>query len=98
MEKKLKFKEKSTHVIYHCPRCEDVNSFEHLKLFPVNSIQQKAKISKIWEKYNLDNANANKIAELEKHYQSKYNTTFTKVIRKKLFPINKGENKKKLAL
>ena len=52
----------------------------------------------MWEKYNLDNANANKIAELEKHYQSKYNTTFTKVIRKKLFPINKGENKKKLAL
>ena len=50
------------------------------------------------EKYNLDNATTNKVTELDKQYRSKYNTTFTKVIKKKLFPTNKGENKRKLAL
>ena len=50
------------------------------------------------EKYNLDNATTNKIAEPDKQYKSKYNTTFTKVIKKKLFPTNKGENKRRLAL
>ena len=39
-----------------------------------------------------------KVAKLDKQYKSKYNTTFTKVIKKKLFPTNKGENKRKLAL
>ena len=67
-------------------------------LFPVNSIQQKAKFQKILEKYNLDNITTNKVAELDKQYKSKYNTTFTKVIKKKLFPSNKGENKRKLVL
>ena len=50
------------------------------------------------EKYNLDNATTNTIAELDKQYKSKYNTAFTKVIKKTLFPTNKGENKRKLAL
>ena len=50
------------------------------------------------EKYNLNNPATNKVAELDKQYKSKYNTTFTKVIKKKLFPTKKGENKKKLAL
>ena len=36
--KKLEFKEKSKHTIYNCLRCHNVN-FEHLKLFPVKSIQ-----------------------------------------------------------
>ena len=39
-----------------------------------------------------------KITELDKQYKSKYNTTFTKVIKKKLFSTNKGENKRKLVL
>ena len=50
------------------------------------------------EKYNLDKATTNKVTELDKQYKSKYNTTFTKVIKKKLFPTNKRENKRKLAL
>ena len=50
------------------------------------------------EKYNLDKTTTNKVTELDKQYKSKYNTTFTKVIKKKLFPTNKGENKRKLAL
>ena len=95
--KRLEFKEKSKHTIYNCPRSQDVN-FEHLKLFPVNSIQQKAKFQKMLEKYNLDNTTTNKVAELDKQYKSKYNTAFTKVIKKKLFSSNKGENKRKLAL
>ena len=95
--KKLEFKEKYKHTIYNCPRCQDVN-FEHLKLFPVNSIQQKAKFHKMLEKYNLDNATTNTVTERDKQYRSKYNTTFTKVIKKKLFPTNDSENKRKLAL
>ena len=87
--KKLEFKEKSKHTIYNCPRCQDVN-FEHLKLFPVNSIQQKAKFRKLLEKYNLHNTTSNKIAELDKQYKSKYSATFAKVIKKKLLPTNKG--------
>ena len=47
---------------------------------------------------NLENATTNKIAELDKQYKSKYNTTFTKVIKRKLLPTNKGENKRKLTL
>ena len=50
------------------------------------------------EKNNLDNATTNNVLELDKQYRSKYNTTFTKVIKKKLFPTNKGENKSKLGL
>ena len=50
------------------------------------------------EKYYLDKATTNKVTELDKQYKSKYNTTFTKVIKKKLFPTSKGENKRKLAL
>ena len=80
--KKLEFKEKSKHTIYNYPRCQDVN-FEHSKLFPVISIYQKGKLQKTLEKQNLDNATTNKIAELDKQYKSKYNTKFTKVIKKK---------------
>ena len=50
------------------------------------------------EKYNLDKTTTNKVTELDKQYKSKYNTTFTKVIKKKLFPTNKCQNKRKLAL
>ena len=50
------------------------------------------------DKYNLDNATTKKVAELEKQYKSKFNTAFTKVIKEKLFPTNKGKNKRKLAL
>ena len=95
--KNLEFKKKSKYTKYNCPRCQDVN-FEDFKLFPVNSIQQKAKLKKMLDKYNLDNATTKKVAELEKQYKSKYNTAFTKVIKKKLFPTNKGKNKRKLAL
>ena len=68
---KLEFEEKSKHTIYNCPRYQDLN-FEQLKLFPVDSIQQKAKFQNMLEKYKLDNATTNKIAELDKHYKSKY--------------------------
>ena len=50
------------------------------------------------EKYNLDKATTNKVTELDKQYKSKYNTTLIKVIKKKLFPTNNGENKRKLTL
>ena len=50
------------------------------------------------EKYNLGKTTTNKVTELDKQYKSKYNTTFTKVIKKKLFPSNKSKNKRKLAL
>ena len=49
-------------------------------------------------KIQLRQRNYYKVAELDKQYKSKYNTTFTKVIKKKLFPSNKGENKRKLVL
>ena len=78
--KKLEFKEKRT--IYNCPKCQDVN-FKQLKLFPVNKIKQKAKFQKMLEKSSLDNATTNKIAEPNKSYKSKYNTTLTKVIKEK---------------
>ena len=79
--KNLEYKEKSKHTIYNCSRGQDVN-FEHSKLLPLNSIQQKAKFHKLLEKYNLDNATTNKIAKLDGHYKSKYNTAFTKIIKK----------------
>ena len=90
--KNLEFQEKSKRTIYNCPRCQDFN-FEHLKLFPVNSIQQKSKFQKMLEKYNLDNATTNKIAELDKKCKSKYNTTFTKVVKRKLLQVTKTKTK-----
>ena len=44
------------------------------------------------EKYNLYNSTTSNIAELNKQCKSKYNTTFEKVIKKKLFQTNKGRN------
>ena len=45
------------------------------------------------EKYNLDNATTNKIAELDKKCKSKYNTTFTKVVKRKLLQVTKTKTK-----
>ena len=44
------------------------------------------------EKHNLDNSTTNNIAELNKQCKSKYNTTFAKVIKQKLFQTNKDGN------
>ena len=89
--KKLEFKEKSKHTIYNCPRCQDVN-FEHLKLFPVNSIKQKAKFQKMLEKYNLDNATTNKVTELDSIDQNTI-LHLRKLSKRSYFQLTKAKKK-----
>lgn len=55
----------------------------------------KAKFKKIIEKCNT--ITSNKIADLNKHYKTKYNTTFTEVTENKVHPPKEAVNKKTLA-
>ena len=58
-------------------------------------MQLKAKFKKIIEKCNT--ITSNKIADLNKHYKTKFNTTFTEVTENKVHPPKKAVNKKTLA-
>lgn len=58
-------------------------------------MQLKAKFKKIIEKCNT--ITSNKIADLNKHYKTKYNTTFTEVTENKVHPPKEAVNKKTLA-
>ena len=92
----LSAEEKEKHSLFDCKHCQK-NHINYIKEFPIKNKLQQAKLNKILDTNNIGNITAQNVKNLNEEYKSNYGTTFTKEVKKILFPNSDPKAKSKFA-
>ena len=90
-------KQKKCHSLTDCKPCK-TNHLNFIYACPANSVSQKAAIKKLQQLNSLQDITNTHLNQLDQTYKKTYGTTFTKEVKKQLFPKKQKNERKELAI